>query len=286
VRDQLCVEGLVLVRAPNPSLMTGSGTNTYLLGTEEVVVIDPGPDDDGHLAQILEVGAGRIAYVLVTHHHVDHAPGAARLARRAEVPLLAYSYRDRLVPDTVLDDGDEVVVPGWRVTAVHTPGHASDHLCFLADRRSAGPSATDRLLFSGDHVMGGSTVVIGPPDGAMGPYLASLRRLAALDPPLQVIAPGHGELIGDPGAVLAEYLEHRLERERLVVAALSAGPASPADLVPPVYGQLEPPRRSQAAAATIWAHLRKLGDEDRAVSTAPDDPTARWELVVSASRAR
>jgi glyoxylase-like metal-dependent hydrolase (beta-lactamase superfamily II) len=276
------IEGVTRVLAPNPSLMTGAGTNTYLLGTDELIVIDPGPESAPHIEQILEIAAGRIAYVLVTHHHRDHAPGAPELARRAGAPLLAYGFAADLVPDTVLGDGDLVVVPGWRVEAVHTPGHASDHLCFLADRDP--PSASvGRLLFSGDHVMGGSTVAIAPPDGAMGPYLDSLRHLAAFDPPLQAIAPCHGEVIDDPATVLAHYLAHRLEREQLVLDALRPGPSTAAELVLPVYGALEPPRRAQAAAATIWAHLRKLGEDGLAASPAPDDATAPWELTLSST---
>src|SRR3954470_10149517 len=155
--------------APNPGPFTGPGTNTYLVGIDEVAVIDPGPDDEAHLDAIAGAGSGRIRWILCTHTHPDHSPGAAGLKERTGAEILSFADRDGLVCDRHLADGDTVEGTEFTLRAVHTPGHASNHLCFLLER--------ERLLFTGDHVMDGSTVVISPPDGDMGEYLASLQRL-------------------------------------------------------------------------------------------------------------
>lgn len=238
------------ILAPNPSLMTGPGTNTYLVGTGDVAVIDPGPDDAGHLDAIAAAGAGRIRHVLVTHTHPDHAPGAAGLAERTEAVVLGYGERDGFVPDEALAEGDSVAGDGFRLRALHTPGHASNHLCFLLEGED--------LLFSGDHVMGGSTVVIAPPDGDMGDYLASLERLRDLEPPIAAIAPGHGPLMEDPRAVLEGYLAHRRAREASIAAALARrGEATIDDLVADVYTDV-PVELHPVARYSVWAHLRHL----------------------------
>ena len=268
--------GLVRVRAPNPSVMTATGTNSYLVGTSDLVAIDPGPDDPSHVEQLLALAAGRLRYVLVTHSHRDHAPGARMLADATGVPLLGFGSA-ALVPDGALHDGDVVAIPGFRIEAVHTPGHASDHLCFLADREEA--NSAERICFTGDHVMGGSTVVIMPPDGSMAAYLESLERLRELERPITTIAPGHGEAITDPERVLRRYLEHRRERERLVLEALTDESRSPLELVPEVYRALDP-RLAVAAAGSLWAHLRKLGDDGLAwCCDDVDDREGRWRRV-------
>jgi glyoxylase-like metal-dependent hydrolase (beta-lactamase superfamily II) len=257
--------------------MTGPGTNTYLLGTGQVVVIDPGPDDAGHLARVLAAANGIIEYVLVTHHHSDHAPLARALATAADAPLLGFGLAGRVEPDRYLRDGDRLVIEGFSLEVLHTPGHASDHCCFLA---TADPVGLDEwstpLLFTGDHVMSGSTVVIAPPDGDMTRYLESLRRL--LEPSIGTfaIAPGHGDLIEDGPRRVGSYLEHRLVREEMVVAALSQGPASASELVPLIYQRLSP-ALTRAAASSVWAHLRRLGELGRARCDDPDDLGARWE---------
>jgi glyoxylase-like metal-dependent hydrolase (beta-lactamase superfamily II) len=253
--------------APNPGVMTGAGTNTYLVGVDEVVVIDPGPDDDGHLDAILGCGGDRIRWVVCTHTHPDHHPLAARLAKAAGAEVLAYESRDGLTVDAELRDGEVLEATEFRLQAVHTPGHASNHLCYLLPE--------ERLLFSGDHVMEGSTVVIAPPDGDMTAYLDSLRRLQSMRPPLRAIAPGHGHLIEDPASVLAGYLAHRLEREQQVLDAVTAGSGAIASIVAELYPGLVDelvPRARQS----VHAHLRKLAAEGRVRSTDADDESATW----------
>src|SRR4051794_18879190 len=146
--------------------MTGPGTNTYLVGIDEIAVIDPGPDDAGHLDVVAACGGDRVRWILVTHTHRDHAPGAAGLKARTGAEVLGHAEREGFVPDRTIDEGFSVEATEFRLKALHTPGHASDHLCYLLEQ--------ERLLFSGDHVMEGSTVVIAPPDGDMAAYLDAL----------------------------------------------------------------------------------------------------------------
>lgn len=255
--------------APNPGMMTGPGTNTYLVGIDEVAVIDPGPDDAGHLEAIVGCGGDRIRWVLCTHTHIDHWPGAATLAARTGAEVLAYDARDGLEVDGTLADGDEVEGSEFRLRVVHTPGHASNHLCFLLEQ--------ERLLFSGDHVMNGSTVVIRPPDGDMAVYLQQLERLKTLR--LRAIAPGHGAVIDDPVAKVDEYVAHRRLRENIVVSALEQqGPATTAELLTTVYADV-PDERHEVARHSLWAHLRKLAGEGRARADDVDDPESVWSAA-------
>jgi glyoxylase-like metal-dependent hydrolase (beta-lactamase superfamily II) len=260
--------------------MTGSGTNTYLIGTTDLVAIDPGPEDTAHLDRLVDLAAGRLRYILVTHRHLDHAPLARRLADATGAPVLGYGFGEEFRPDAPLRPGDTVAVPGFAISVVHTPGHASDHLCFLGDRTAGDPS--DRICFTGDHLMGGSSVVIAPPDGAMTPYLESITALLELDRPISVIAPGHGELLTDPDRALRHARDHRLERERLVRAALSEVPRSVSELVPAVYRGLDP-RLARAAGRTLWAHLRRLSELGVATSDDPDDPDGSWRALTVGS---
>jgi glyoxylase-like metal-dependent hydrolase (beta-lactamase superfamily II) len=255
------------VLAPNPSVFTGPGTNTYLIGGDQLAVIDPGPDDDGHLDAVAAAGGGRIRWILVTHTHPDHAPGAAGLRRRTGAEVLGYDARDDFEPDTEIGDGWELRADDVALSAVHTPGHASNHLCYLL------PS--QRLLFSGDHIMNGSTVVISPPDGDMAAYLRALQRVKEL--PLAGIAPGHGGFIDDPGAKVDEYLTHRRAREVAIYDALAeSGRATVEELVAAVYTDVAE-ELHPIARFSVWAHLRKLADEQRAVATDVDDLGATWE---------
>ena len=259
---------VVRATAPNPGVMTGAGTNTYLVGTDELVVIDPGPDDDGHRHALVDLGAGRIRWIVVTHTHPDHAPGAAALAVRTGAQVLGFSERDGFVPSRAVGDGFELRGPGFVLRAVHTPGHASNHLCWLL--------VDADMLFSGDHVMQGSTVVIAPPDGDMAQYLASVRRLLAMDPPLVTIAPGHGSLIVDPAAALEGIIEHRLAREKAVADALAdAGRATVDELLPTVYADVDEALHP-VARYSLWAHLRKLDADGGAHSEDPADIEAHW----------
>jgi glyoxylase-like metal-dependent hydrolase (beta-lactamase superfamily II) len=254
--------------APNPGMMTGPGTNTYLVGIDEVAVIDPGPEDAGHLEAIVGCGSDRIRWVLCTHTHKDHWPGAAALAKATGAEVAAFDARDGLEIDRGLRDGDQIEGSEFRLTAVHTPGHASNHLCYLLEE--------ERTLFSGDHVMNGSTVVIRPPDRDMSAYLAQLERLKSMR--LRAIAPGHGDLIDDPIAKLDEYLEHRRLREQIVLAALAEhGPATTAELLPVVYADIDgPEERFEMARHSMWAHLRKLAAEGTVSAPDVDDPEATW----------
>jgi glyoxylase-like metal-dependent hydrolase (beta-lactamase superfamily II) len=257
--------------APNPGMMTGPGTNTYLVGVDEVAVIDPGPAADAHVEAILGCGGDRIRWVLCTHTHPDHWPAAVAVAQHTGAQVLAFDARDGLEIDVALVDGAQVEGSEFRLTAVHTPGHASNHLCFLLEE--------ERLLFSGDHVMNGSTVVISPPDGDMATYLVQLERLKTLR--LAAIAPGHGAVITDPVAKVDEYLAHRHWREESVIAALrERGPATTAELLEAVYADVNEDR-FEVARRSLWAHLRKLAEDGAATATDVDDPDGSWEATRS-----
>jgi glyoxylase-like metal-dependent hydrolase (beta-lactamase superfamily II) len=242
--------------ANNPGMMTGPGTNTYLVGIDEIAVIDPGPGDDAHLDAIAGCGGDRIRWILLTHTHEDHSPGAVGLKKRTGAEILAFdggSGRGKLRLDGKLGDNDVIEATEFHLTALHTPGHASNHLCYLLNE--------ERTLFTGDHIMQGSTVVISPPDGDMATYLASLERLKAIRPRLKAIAPGHGHVIDDPLATIDATIEHRLAREAQVLDALrTRGTATITELVEEIYvdvaTELHP-----VARRSVWAHLRKLADE-------------------------
>jgi len=254
------------ILAPNPGIFTGPGTNTYLVGIDEIVVIDPGPDDARHLDSIVGCGGDRIRWIAVTHTHEDHAPGVAGLKERTGAEVLAFNAKDGLKPDRKIGDGFCIEATEFRLTAIHTPGHASNHLCFMLEE--------ERMLFSGDHIMEGSTVVIRPPDGDMTAYLDSLAKLRKLR--LRSIAPGHGRLIENPTEVIDWYIEHRHERERQVLAALSAaGSAKISELVPVVYADVDHDHQA-IAVHSLHAHLLKLAAEGKAVGKTL---TGKWSAV-------
>ena len=235
--------------APNPGAMTGPGTNTYLVGEgADLAVIDPGPAIESHVEQILQEGKGRIRRILCTHTHLDHSPAAAILKGKTGATVYgrpAPQGQDATFrPDVVLEPGERIA----GVRAIHTPGHASNHLCYLLEET--------RMLFTGDHVMQGSTVVINPPDGDMRAYLASLDALLSMD--VAILAPGHGYLIGNPGKEIRRLIAHRKAREDKVVAALrAAGAASLEEMLPRVYDDV-PERMHRWAARSLTAHLDKL----------------------------
>jgi glyoxylase-like metal-dependent hydrolase (beta-lactamase superfamily II) len=253
------LDGLVTrIVAPNGGAMTGAGTNTYLVGAGEVVVIDPGPDDESHIEAIVQAAAGRsVRWILCTHTHVDHSPGAVRLKRRTGAPIAAMpapvtDHDFRLDPDRALAAEDLIQFAGISLRAVHTPGHASNHVCFLLNDNG--------MLFTGDHIMQGSTVVIWPPDGNMRAYLESLRRLLELD--IRVLAPGHGYLIESPHAEVERLIRHRLRREEKVRQAVQdAGRDSTIEtLLPSVYDDV-PTALYEMAARSLLAHLDKLVED-------------------------
>ena len=242
--------------APNPGMMTGPGTNTYLVGGAALAVIDPGPAIDSHLEKLLAFP--NIRWILCTHTHLDHSPAAAALKAATGAKIYgrpAPKGQDAtFAPDEVLSDNDTVRLGELTVRAIHTPGHASNHLCYLLE--------DTKMLFTGDHVMQGSTVVINPPDGNMRAYLASLERLLAED--LAILAPGHGYLIGEPHHEVRRLVQHRLRREGKVLAALSQlGSPTLEEMLPLVYDDV-PARLHGWAARSLTAHLHKLVAEGAA----------------------
>ncbi|MBA4178661.1 MAG: NUDIX hydrolase [Leptothrix sp. (in: Bacteria)] len=265
---------LARITAPNPGPMTGPGTNTYLVGGEgRWTVIDPGPESAPHLQALLaaldEIG-GHVERILVTHTHRDHSPGARALAQATGAPVwgrvaafAAWQDEDfepahQPVHGECIDAG-----PGATLRVLHTPGHASNHLCYLLEQ--------ERLLFTGDHVMQGSTVVINPPDGDMAAYLQSLQAL--LDEPLDWLAPGHGFLVAQPQAVLQALIAHRRRREAKVLAALRQhGPGGVEALVAAVYDDA-PAHLHGVAQRSLLAHLLKLQGDGLAVR---DEARDRW----------
>jgi glyoxylase-like metal-dependent hydrolase (beta-lactamase superfamily II) len=240
--------------------MTGPGTNTYLIGHARFIVIDPGPADHAHIERIIAQTRGTIASVLVTHTHSDHSPGAAQLAAATGATLLGRpAPRDgrqdlSFAPERIVADGDVVAIDDLPLRALHTPGHASNHVCYLLE--GAG------LLFTGDHLMQGSTVVIAPPDGNMRDYLQSLERLQR--EPVTRLAPGHGSTIEDAQAEISRIIAHRLQREAKVLERLQQlGPITIDDLVSRVYDDVDP-RLHPLAKSSLLAHLQKLEAESRA----------------------
>ena len=256
--------GIVRITAPNPGVMTGPGTNSYVVGERELVVVDPGPDIESHIHGLREAVGDRLKWILCTHTHLDHSP-AAQALREATGARIAGRLAPQdgrqdagFAPDRVLEDGESVSVEGVTFRAVHTPGHASNHLCYLFEQQ--------KILFTGDHVMQGSTVVISPPDGDMQAYLASLEKLFAID--LAALAPGHGRLIETPHEEARRLIAHRLKREEKVVRALAQKVQGTLDeLVPLAYDDVSE-RLFPVARRSLHAHLIKLAREGRAIEEA------------------
>ncbi|MCW1919512.1 MBL fold metallo-hydrolase [Rhodobacter sp. KR11] len=260
------MEPILCVTAPNPGPFTGQGTNSWLLGADDLVLIDPGPALPAHEAELVRAIAGRrVLAVLVTHAHRDHCDLALPLARRLGAPVhaAADAFGGRpphgppgtevdatFRPDHALTDGQMLEFGGLRLRALHTPGHLGGHFCF----------AFGDALFSGDHVMGWSTTVVFPPEGDMAAYRASLARLARGD--WRRILPGHGPEIANPMARLAALAAHRDAREAQVLTALARGPATARDIAAQVYPELNPDLIS-AATANVLAHLVQLQAEGR-----------------------
>ena len=251
--------GLARLLAPNPSPYTGDGTWVHLIGSDALVVIDPGPDDPAHLQALSAAIAGRpVEAILVTHTHRDHSPAAAPLSALTGAPVWGCAplvvpgeqeagFDSTYTPDRILNDGETITLAGATIAAVHTPGHTSNHLCFAWEHR----------LFSGDHVMGWSTTVVIPPDGHMGAYMASLAKLQQR--PETIYHPAHGEPIADPQRLLRGLLTHRVQRERQLQRLLGEAPASLEELTQRAYPALDA-RLVPAARATALAHLIFLAE--------------------------
>lgn len=239
---------IVSVLAPNPGLFTGPGTNTYVVEADgEAAIIDPGPVIDAHQAAVIDVAsASTVVGVFVTHTHPDHAPAANVVGETFDVPVYGFGPGPAFTPSHTLVDGAEVAVGNDHLMAIHTPGHTADHLCYRSGD----------VLFTGDHIMGGSTVVI--EDAAA--YMASLHKTAELG--ANTIYPGHGPVLPDAAGAIAEYIAHRTMREHQIVSALRHGAGTVGDLVEEVYAEVDPALHA-AAAMQVIVQLRKLHDEGR-----------------------
>lgn len=254
--------------APNPSAMTGPGTNTYVLGAGDLAVVDVGPDDEGHIAAIIEQTKplGRIRWVVATHTHTDHSPGCRLLAQRVGATLVGprptrNDFEDTpFSPDLELADDDTLDGGSFVLRAIHTPGHVGNHFCYLVEQ--------DGALITGDHIMQGSTVVIIPPSGDMKDYIESLRKL--LSYPVRYLAPGHGNAIHTPHDEIHRLIAHRLGRESKVKAAMARLKCSTLDGLTPVVYDDVPAAMHPIAQLSLLAHLLKL-EKDGLVRQQADD---------------
>lgn len=243
--------GVLRIIAPNPGPFTYNGTNTYLIdGEGGYSVLDPGPDDAGHLKAILAATGGRIRKILLSHTHADHLAGLPALQAATGAPACGFhaSADPGFTADIPLRDGD--TVDGWSV--LHTPGHAADHICL---------ARADGVVFTADHIMSWSTSIVSPPGGNMRQYFASLDRMLARHDRLHL--PGHGPPMHEPRQYVQFLRDHRTQREKAIAAALAAGPQTPAQLVDALYVGLAD-RLKPAAVRSVTAHLEKLGEEGRA----------------------
>jgi glyoxylase-like metal-dependent hydrolase (beta-lactamase superfamily II) len=257
--------------APNPGVMTGPGTNTYLLGDEAVAVLDPGPAIPAHIDAILDAAGDRIRWIVCTHTHPDHSPAWQAVAEATGAQVIGASppddmFQDNTFKPTLEVQHDQVLASGeFTLRAVHTPGHVGNHYCYLLEEEG--------MLFAGDHIMNGSTVVIIPPSGDMKAYIESLQLL--LNYPLKFIAPGHGEVMPEPAATVDWLVKHRLKREQKVIAGLLTTGRAPLDeLVRVVYDDVDTSLHKMAKLS-LHAHLIKLQQEQRALHHASDDS---WSL--------
>ena len=251
------------ITAPNPGMMTGPGTNAYIIGRDDLALIDPGPESDVHHSALLKVVGNRLKWILCTHTHRDHSPGARALKAATGAQVLGFAptpddgrQDTTFAPDRALRDGDVIDCGAFRLRAVHTPGHASNHLCYLLEEQ--------KLLFTGDHVMQGSTVVISPPDGDMQAYLDSLDVLSAAceEHQLEFILPAHGYVIGgfdgEAPKAIARLKAHRLQREAKIVQAMQTQPhCTLDDWVAQVYDDV-PPRMWPVAKRSLMAHVARI----------------------------
>jgi glyoxylase-like metal-dependent hydrolase (beta-lactamase superfamily II) len=259
----------------NPGLLTGPGTNTYLVGAREPILIDTGAGVEGYVplldGYLRSRGWSQPSRIVLTHRHRDHMGGAPQLrARFPGIPVAKMRHRDAALPEPIDDlrEGQTVEGDGVTLIPLHTPGHASDHLCYYL--------VEEQALFTGDVILGGSTTVIPPDDGDLADYLASLRRLQQLG--VRRIYPAHGPVIEDAAATIREYIEHRLLRERQILEALAAGRVTIPAIVEAIYADV--PRALHAAAGmSVQSHLRKLERDGRVRERIVAHEPSRWELV-------
>ena len=251
------------ILAPNPSMMTLSGTNSYLVGHRELIVIDPGPDIPEHVDAIVDAAAsrGRLAFSLVTHHHGDHLPAALRLRDRVGAPIAGHPDLPRV--DRPLHHEETISLEEAHLRALHTPGHTSDHTCFFLEEESA--------LFTGDLIAGSGTVIVGDGPGDLTHYMDSLQLVAKLEARLHL--PGHGPTVHDPAAKIREYIDHRQMREDQIVSALREGEQTVGWLVARLYADVSRELHAMAAR-NVRSHLDKLEHEGR-VASAGDT----WRLL-------
>ena len=264
------------ITAPNPGMMTGPGTNSYLIGDTgqgDLAMIDPGPDIASHIELLVKNAGSRLRWILCTHTHQDHSPAARGVKQGTNAQIFGYGEvpddgrQDTLFkPDHALVNDDVVDCGAFKLRAIHTPGHASNHLCYLLEGTG--------LLFTGDHVMQGSTVVISPPDGDMHAYFASLNKLSNYN--ITAFAPGHGHVIEAPREEVVKIIAHRLKREKKVVDALAQAVVATLDeLVPVVYDDVSP-KLHVPARRSLHAHLLKLVSDGRAA-----EADGRWRMIQS-----
>lgn len=253
--------------APNPGVMTGPGTNTYLIGNDELAVLDPGPAIPEHIEAILQAGGGRIRWIICTHTHPDHSPAWQAIAEATGAEVIGALPADDMfqdetfTPSKELQHDDVLRTPEFTLRAVHTPGHVSNHYCFFLEE--------EQMLFAGDHIMNGSTVVIVPPSGNMKAYIESLQLL--LKYPLKYIAPGHGDVMENSAAVVEWLVNHRLQREAKVLKGLqNLKSASLDELVAVVYDDVDTSLH-QMAKLSLQAHLIKLEAENYASHSIESD---------------
>ena len=253
--------------------MTGPGTNSYVVGDDDLVIVDPGPAIPSHIEALLGCVGDKLRYIACTHTHPDHSPAAAVLAEATGATLVGRVTADdrhqdlTFEPAWQIENDERITGMDWTLRAISTPGHVDNHVCYLLEEEG--------VVFAGDHIMNGSTVVIVPPGGNMADYIASLRRL--LDYDVKVVAPGHGELISDCRGEVEKLVRHRLMREAKVASALDSVPQSLDGLVVTVYDDVDPVMH-EWAKLSLLAHLIKLEGEGRTLKSSLEG-VDHWALV-------